>query len=90
MPPLPHWYRGRAAVLDFAVQVPMTRCPSWRYLVTTANTQPAVAFYLGEHADAPHLPFSITVLTVVADRIAAIDAFTDPAHFAYFGLPDRL
>ena len=24
MPPLTHWYRGIAAVLDFAVQVPMT------------------------------------------------------------------
>ena len=28
MPPLPRWYHGIAAVTDFAVQVPMTRCPA--------------------------------------------------------------
>ncbi|HLJ98615.1 MAG TPA: sigma factor-like helix-turn-helix DNA-binding protein, partial [Streptosporangiaceae bacterium] len=30
MPSLPHWYRGIDAVTDFAVRVPITRCPSWR------------------------------------------------------------
>ena len=48
MPPLPHWYRGLAAVTDFAVRVPLTDCGSWRHLPTSANGQPAVACYLLE------------------------------------------
>lgn len=86
MPPLPHWYRGVAAVMDFAVQVPMTRCPSWLTMPTSANGQPAVAFYLGEDADGPHTPWSITVLTLRGDRIAGITSFLG-ADVAAFGLP---
>ena len=81
MPPLPHWYHGIAAVTDFAVQVPMTRCPSWRYLPTSANGQPAVAFYLGADAAGPHLAWSITVLTLRGDRIAEITSFLGPDYF---------
>ena len=58
MPPLPHWYHGLEAVTDFAVQVPMTRCPSWRHLPASANGQPAVAFYLGNDDAGPHLSWS--------------------------------
>jgi RNA polymerase sigma-70 factor, ECF subfamily len=53
MPPLVHWYQGIEAVTDFAVQVPLTRCPSWRHLPTSANGQPAIAFYVGN--DTPRL-----------------------------------
>jgi RNA polymerase sigma-70 factor (ECF subfamily) len=90
MPPLPHWYRGLAAVTDFAVQVPITRCPSWRHLTTSANGQPAIAFYLGASASAVHNAWSITVLTVRDARIAEITAFLEPAYFAAFGLPAAL
>lgn len=90
MPPLPSWYSGIAAVTDFAVEVPMTRCPSWRYELTSANGQPAVAFYLGADASAPHNAFSITVLTLRDNRIAEITAFLDPGLFPLFGLPAAL
>jgi RNA polymerase sigma-70 factor (ECF subfamily) len=90
MPPLPHWYRGIAAVTDFAVAVPMTRCPSWRYRLTSANGQPAVAFYLGPDAASRHDAWSITVLTVRGDRIAEITSFLGAEHFAPFGLPAAL
>ncbi|WP_327139508.1 sigma-70 family RNA polymerase sigma factor [Nocardia sp. NBC_01327] len=86
MPPLPHWYRGIEAVTDFAVQVPMTRCPSWRHLVISANGQPAVAFYLGDGAGA-HLAWSITVLTLRGERIAELTSFLGPDHFTPFALP---
>ncbi|MEV0393923.1 sigma-70 family RNA polymerase sigma factor [Polymorphospora rubra] len=89
MPPLRHWYHGIAAVTDFAVRVPMARCPSWRFLPTSANAQPAVAFYLGA-GDGPHLAWSITVLTLRDERIAGITSFLDPGHFAAFGLPPSL
>src|ERR1017187_1288152 len=42
MPPLAHWYHGLDPVTDFAVQVPLTGCGSWRHLPTSANGQPAV------------------------------------------------
>jgi RNA polymerase sigma-70 factor, ECF subfamily len=87
MPPLPHWYHGIDAVSDFAVQVPITRCPSWRYQLISANGQAAIAFYLGTDPAHPHHAFSITVLDLRDDRIAEITAFLDPDLFRLFGLP---
>ncbi len=90
MPPLPHWYHGLEAVTDFAVQVPMTRCPSWRHLVASANGQPTVAFYVGNDDAGPHVAWSITVLTLRGEHIAEITSFLGPDHFAPFGLPTSL
>ena len=90
MPPLPHWYRGIAAVMDFAVQVPLTRCPSWRHRPTSANGQPAVAFYLGPDASSPHDAWSITVLTLRGGGIAGLTSFLGAEHFRPFGLPASL
>jgi RNA polymerase sigma-70 factor (ECF subfamily) len=87
MPPLPHWYHGIDAVADFAVQVPITRCPSWRHQVISANSQPAIAFYLGPGPARPHDAWSITVLDLRDDRIAEITSFLDPGLFPLFGLP---
>jgi RNA polymerase sigma-70 factor (ECF subfamily) len=86
MPPLPHWYEGIDAVMDFTVEVPIKRCPSWRYLLTSANSQPAVAFYVGAEESGPHFAFSITVLSLRGSQIAGITSFLD-ADFAVFGLP---
>ncbi|MCU1646907.1 MAG: putative sigma factor, includes region 2 [Nocardia sp.] len=85
MPPLPHWYHGIEAVTDFAIQVPMTRCPSWRHLVTSANGQPAVAFYIGDNGT--HVAWSITVLTLRGEHIAEITSFLGADHFVPFELP---
>ncbi|GAA3114596.1 sigma-70 family RNA polymerase sigma factor [Kribbella aluminosa] len=90
MPPLPHWYHGIEAVTDFAVQVPLTRCPSWRHVPTSANGQPAVAFYLGNDATGPHLAWSITVLTLRGEHISDLTSFIGPDHFTPFGLPAAL
>lgn len=90
MPPLRHWYRGRAAVAGFAVAVPMTLCPSWRYRPVSANGQPAVAFYVGPHAGADHGAWSITVLTLEGDLISDIVSFLGAEHFEAFGLPPAL
>ncbi len=91
MPPLPHWYRGRDTVMAFARAVPLTRCPSWRTVPVEANSQPAVACYLGASADAVHTAWSVTVLDLAADgRIAALVSFLGAEHFAPFGLPDQL
>jgi RNA polymerase sigma-70 factor (ECF subfamily) len=87
MPPLPQWYRGIDAVSDFAARVPMGLCPSWRCRPVGANGQPAVACYVAEAPDAPHVPFGITVLTLRNERIAALTSFLGAKHFVPFGLP---
>jgi RNA polymerase sigma-70 factor (ECF subfamily) len=90
MPPLPHWYRGRAAIADFAEKVPMTRCGTWRYRLTSANGQPAVAFYLDDDASRKYVAWSITVLTLRGEQIAEITSFLGREHFSPFGLPALL
>jgi RNA polymerase sigma-70 factor (ECF subfamily) len=90
MPPLPCWYRGLAAVTDFATRVPLTSCGSWRHVPTTANGQPAVASYLRDTTSETHLAWSINVFTLREDRIAEITSFVGREHFAPFGLADAL
>jgi RNA polymerase sigma-70 factor, ECF subfamily len=89
MPPLPHWYQGLAAVADFAVEVPMTRCGSLRHLETSANAQPAVATYRGD-GGGPHRAWSLNVLTLRGDRIAEITSFIGVEHVTAAGLPPEL
>jgi RNA polymerase sigma-70 factor (ECF subfamily) len=90
MPPLAHWYHGLEAVTDFAVQVPLTGCGSWRHLPTSANGQPAVGFYLWNEDAGAHLSWSINVLTLRGEQIAEITSFIGPDHFVPFGLPASL
>ncbi|WNM40344.1 sigma-70 family RNA polymerase sigma factor [Micromonospora halotolerans] len=90
MPPMPHWYRGVAAVLDFARSAPLGPCGSWRHLPAAANGQPAVAGYLRRGGTGRYLPWSVDVLTLRGDRIAGITSFVGAAQVAAFGLPDSL
>lgn len=87
MPPLPHWYHGKGPVAEFAANVPMGGCGSWRSAPTNANGQPAVALYLRAEPTGRYVPWSINVLTVQEGRIAAISSFLDPQLFARLGLP---
>jgi RNA polymerase sigma-70 factor (ECF subfamily) len=90
MPPMPHWYRGVEAVMDFAVRIPLTGCGSWRHLPTSANGQPAVGCYLWDDAAGAHVGWSVNVLTVRDDRIADITSFLVRGRFSPFGLPESL
>ncbi|MGM1058504.1 sigma-70 family RNA polymerase sigma factor [Saccharothrix sp. Mg75] len=91
MPPLPHWYRGVDAVMDFVVRVPMTGCGSWRHLPTSANGQPAVGCYLRRPGSAgPHEAWAVTVLGLRGDRVAEVVSFIGAEHFALLGLPSSL
>ena len=87
MPPLPHWYQGLDAVMDFAVRIPMTTCGRWRHLPATANGQPAAAFYLWNDEAGTYLAWAVNVLTLRGGRIAEITSFIGPEHFALAGLP---
>ncbi|MDA8372432.1 MAG: sigma-70 family RNA polymerase sigma factor [Nocardiopsaceae bacterium] len=90
MPPLAHWYQGLEAVTDFAVQVPLTGCGSWRHRTTSANGQPAVGCYLWDDDAGAHLGWSINVLALRGEHIAEITSFIGRDHFALFGLPASL
>jgi RNA polymerase sigma-70 factor (ECF subfamily) len=86
MPPLAEWYAGADAVAAFAHAVPMTLCPSWRTRVVSTNGQAAVAFYVGEHRDAPHHAWSLTVLDITDNAISAITSFLCRASDCLAGL----
>jgi len=86
MPPMAHWYAGLDAVREFAVHVPLV-CGAWRHSAVTANGQPAVASWLDVDGSGLYTAWSVDVLTLRDDRIAAITSFVGPHHHARFGLP---
>lgn len=92
MPPVPSWYRGRAAiraVLSTVVFSGEAR-RQWRMIPVRANAQPAFACYRRAEAGAKHRFFGVQVLTVERKQIADATTFLDPSLIARFGLPDEL
>jgi RNA polymerase sigma-70 factor (ECF subfamily) len=87
MPPYPHWWRGRDDVVAF---VASTGRPDVRHVVTRANGQPAVGWYVWQPDGGIYAPASIEVLGIEGERIGAITAFAEPRLFARFGLPLEL
>jgi RNA polymerase sigma-70 factor (TIGR02960 family) len=70
MPPLPTWFRGKDDIAAFlSARVFRT---AWRFEVTTASGQPAMAGYRGGQLRA------LTVLTLEGEEIAALTAFLGP------------
>jgi RNA polymerase sigma-70 factor (ECF subfamily) len=88
MPPMPYWYAGIDAAMDFAVRVPLATCGTWRMRSTTANGQPAAASYLRPFDETgPHTAWAINVLTLRDGRVADIVSFIGDEHFLALGLP---
>jgi RNA polymerase sigma-70 factor, ECF subfamily len=90
MPPTPTWYEGRAAVVAFHEQLFGPGGPRWRFALTAANRQPAVAFYTRAPGESEYRAAGIDVLQIEDGRIARIDAFVLPELFAAFGLPPTM
>ena len=98
MPPYPHWFRGRDAVIAFLAA---TGEPNLRHVTTRANGQPAIGWYLWNSRSEVYEPASLEVLALEGDRVRAITAFTGrmcaetetgslPDMFPRFGLPAEL
>jgi RNA polymerase sigma-70 factor (ECF subfamily) len=85
MPPIPTWFAGRDAVVEFFGNRAM-RSPGRRLVATRANGCPAVASYNRED-DGRYAAHSVQVLEMRAGAIVHIYAFLDPALFEAFGLP---
>jgi RNA polymerase sigma-70 factor (TIGR02960 family) len=90
MPPWPLEYQGHEAIAAFLSYRAELR-GTLLVVPTRANTQPALGFYLPDPQAPIARPYSLIVLTLEGDRIAAITTFPpDTAILGHFGLPRTL
>ena len=87
MPPLPGWFRGRAAVARFLGIKVMRGMGEFQMMPTAANGQPALAAYQRDQAGV-YRAHAIQVLTPSGSGLARIVSFNDPRLFEVFGLPE--
>jgi RNA polymerase sigma-70 factor (ECF subfamily) len=87
MPPLPGWFRGRAAVARFLGIKVMRGMGEFQMMPTAANGQPALAAYQRDQAGV-YRAHAIQVLTPGRSGLARIVSFNDPRLFEVFGLPE--
>jgi RNA polymerase sigma-70 factor (ECF subfamily) len=87
MPPHPRWFRGRDAVIAF---ISATGRPRLRHLLTRANGQPAIGWYLWDERQGLYTGVSLEVLTLEGGRVREIVAFAQPSLLSRFGLPETL
>jgi RNA polymerase sigma-70 factor (ECF subfamily) len=85
MPPIPTWFAGRAAVMEFFATRAL-RSPGRRLVATRANGCPALASYRLER-DGTYAAHSIHVFETTDGEIRHIYAFLDVNLFTAFGLP---
>jgi RNA polymerase sigma-70 factor (ECF subfamily) len=93
MPPYPFWFAGRDANLTALAPAldPASEhyLGDWRVVPTSANLQPAGAFYVRRPRDTEFRAFALDVLRVEGGEIVEITSFA-PDRFASFGLPATL
>jgi RNA polymerase sigma-70 factor (ECF subfamily) len=95
MPPLATWYAPRDTIVTWAGGFPMSGAWKWRAVLTSANAQPALAFYSWDEAEDAYLPFALNVLSLtdtglVTDVTAFIVRSTDaPEPEAYENFPTQ-
>jgi len=92
MPPIPSWYRGRAAIEAVAMAMAFSgdARDRWRLTPIRANAQPAFGVYQRDEPGGAYRAFGIQVLTIDGGQITDITTFVDPTLFARFTLPDTL
>lgn len=92
MPPLSTWYTPRDTIATWAGRSAMSGAWRWRAVVTSANAQPALAFYAWDEAEHAYLPFALNVLSlgdsglvsdVTAFIVRAADS-PDPSDYRNF------
>jgi hypothetical protein len=91
MPPEPLEYHGPTAIARFLSTVPAGgHLEMFRLVPTPANGQPAFGCYLRDPQAPIAHAYGLMVLTLSANRVAAITGFPDTSVFPYFGLPRTL
>ena len=94
MPPLATWFHGHADIRTFLTGWPLSGAWRWRPIYTTANGQPALAYYSWDDDEGAYIPFALNVLTLRGDKVAEVDAFItrsteDPAREVLARLPEQ-
>lgn len=89
MPPTPGLFVGRDAVVNDWVESGFEGMEGLRAVPTTANRQPAVAFYHWQQREGVYLPLTIDVLRITGGAITEITTF-HADQFPRLGLPDHL
>jgi RNA polymerase sigma-70 factor (TIGR02960 family) len=87
MPPLPEWYRGRAAIREFLLAGPLRQ--RWRFRPAQANGQLAFGTYLWDEDRAAYVWAGLDVLRLDGSRIAEVVSFLTDGLYRDFGLPDE-
>jgi len=89
MPPTPGVQVGRDAVVAYWLESGFEGMTGLRAVPTSANRQPAVAYYHWREAEGAWLPLTLDVLRVAGGAVAEITTF-HADQFPRFALPERL
>jgi RNA polymerase sigma-70 factor (ECF subfamily) len=89
MPPEPVEFRGPDAVTGFFAELPFWG-EELKVVLTRANNQPAVVYYLPDPCAPIWRAGSLLVLGLRGDRVCAVTRFGDRGLLARFGLPRTL
>jgi RNA polymerase sigma-70 factor, ECF subfamily len=90
MPPMPTWYEGREAIVTASAKGFDPEFGQLRAVMTGANLQPAVAYYLRPLGESEYRPLAFDVLRIQDRYVAEITSFVFPELFPAFGLPPKL
>jgi RNA polymerase sigma-70 factor (ECF subfamily) len=75
MPPLASWFGPRDVFAEFLAAFPLSGAWRWKVRRTTANGQPALAFYVWDEPAGAYLPFALNVLSLRGDKVKDVTAF---------------
>jgi len=94
MPPLASWYRGLEDIETWARASSMNGEWKWRAVPTSANGQPALAFYSWDAQEGAYLPFALNVLSFRGEKVSDVVAFIvratdEPDGEAYERFPEQ-
>jgi RNA polymerase sigma-70 factor (ECF subfamily) len=89
MPPWAGWWRGRETIAGFATTA-VEVCSTARTVITRANGQLTIAYYLLDADSGRYKAGALDVLTLEGEHVKEITAFANPEVFASFGLPPEL
>ena len=94
MPPLSTWYTPRDTIATWAREYALSGAWRWRTILTSANAQPALAFYAWDEDAGTYLPFALNVLSLRDRLVSDVTAFivratNAPEPEAYVRFPEQ-
>jgi RNA polymerase sigma-70 factor, ECF subfamily len=75
MPPLATWYTPLERIAEWARDFPLSGAWRWRTVLTSANAQPALAFYAWDEQARAYMPFALNVLGLRDGLVSDVTAF---------------